>query len=469
MNPRLSWTLLLAAMLIPARAAAGDPAKPPSTFDLPAVDAYLESQVKEANRVGLSAAIVKDGQVVLAKGYGRRSLTDPQPVDANTRFAIGSVSKQFTCAAVLLLAEDGRLSVQDTVAKYYPDLTRAGEITLLDLMNHTSGYPDYYPLDFVERRMQRPMPPDDLLRQYAGGRLDFEPGAKWSYSNTGYILLGRVVEKVSGQPLGTFLQQRIFGPLGMTHTVYEPAHPAPGAAQGFTTFALSPPTPVAPEGKGWLEGAGGIYSTPTDLAKWDLALMGGRVLKPGSYALMTTPRILPDGRNTEYGCGVSVRIQQGRQVVAHNGAVAGFNAFNAMIPSTRSALILTCNLDGGLGSLPAQLLPLLLHEPTQVPDVQGPAAVETVKSVFAGFQDSKVNRSDLTEEFSHFLTEAKLTGAAGRLKTYGPPTGAELLVRRERGGLEVTTTRLTFTNGTLRVLMYRQPDGRIEQFFVDPE
>jgi len=467
MPPRHLLPILLAVALFSARAA--DAPRLPSTFDLPAIDAWLQSQVKEANRVGLSVVIVKEGRVVLARGYGHRTLADPQPVEVTTRFAIGSVSKQFTCAAVLLLAEDGRLSVEDRVAKYYPDLTRAGDITLLDLMHHTSGYPDYYPLDFVDRRMQQPIAPDDLLRQYAGGKLDFEPGTNWSYSNTGYILLGRVVEKVSGQTMAAFLQQRIFGPLGMTNTVYEPAHPVPGAAQGFTTFALSAPTPITPEGRGWLEGAGGIYSTPSDLALWDLALMDRRILKPASYALMTAPRILPGGRSAEYGCGVSVRTQQGRLVVAHNGAVAGFTAFNAMVPSTRSALVMTCNLDGGLGSLPGDLLPLVLQEPAVVPVVRGPEAVDAVKAVFAGLQEGRVDRAGLAPEFSHFLTEARVAGASERLKRFGTPTDAERLTRRERGGLEVTTTRLTFTNETLRVLMYRQPGGLIEQFFVEPD
>src|SRR6185295_12921177 len=144
-----------------------------------------------------------------------------------TLFAIGSVSKQFTSAAVLLLAEEGKLSARDPVAKYYPTLTRAKEITLLDLMNHVSGYPDYYPLDFLDRRMKKPIDPDELLRQYAGGKLDFEPDSRYSYSNTGYILLGRVVEKVSGESLGAFLTRRIFKPLGMDHSFYELASADP--------------------------------------------------------------------------------------------------------------------------------------------------------------------------------------------------------------------------------------------------
>ena len=136
-----------------------DPARtsadPPKTFDLEAIDAYVAAQVRDQGYPGLSLTIVREGKVVLAKGYGKRSLEDGAPVEPDTPFAVGSVTKQFTCACILLLAEEGKLSVDDKVAKYYPDLTRAGEITLYDLMTHTSGYPDFYPLDFVDRRLAR--------------------------------------------------------------------------------------------------------------------------------------------------------------------------------------------------------------------------------------------------------------------------------------------------------------------------
>jgi D-alanyl-D-alanine carboxypeptidase len=149
--PALLQVLLLSSLAMPDTLPA---ASLPDTFEAHTVDAYLTAKAEEARLVGLSVAIVKDGELALAKGYGRRSLVDERPVNAETIFAIGSISKQFTCAAVLLLAEEGRLSVHDPVAKWYPDLTRARDITLLDLMNHVSGYPDYYPLDYVERRMQ---------------------------------------------------------------------------------------------------------------------------------------------------------------------------------------------------------------------------------------------------------------------------------------------------------------------------
>jgi D-alanyl-D-alanine carboxypeptidase len=438
----------------------------PDSLEVESIDHFIEAAVRQNGLVGLSVAILKDGEIILNRGYGRQSIARGEPVKPDTLFAIGSVTKQFTCACVLLLAEDGKLSVHDNVAKYYPALTRAGDITLLDLMNHTSGYPDYYPLDFVDRRMQKPIVADDLLSRYAGGKLDFEPGTRYSYSNTGYILLGQVVEKVTGESFETFLSRRILTPLGMTNTLYEPDASNPRIARGHTSFALSSPEAIEPEARGWVGAAGGIFSTPGDLAKWDLALVTGKVLKPQSYGLMTAVRPLQGGKISDYGCGLAVRVQAGRQVLSHNGAVAGFNAWKATIPSTRSGVIMFCNLDGGLGSLPSQVFSLLLKEPANVPTVKGPLPVEMARRLFTNLQAGEINRAEFSADFNGYLTDLKIAGTSQRLKRLGTLGKAELVSTQERGGMEVSTTRLIFPAESLRALMYRKPDGTVEQFFL---
>jgi CubicO group peptidase (beta-lactamase class C family) len=458
-----------AACLLTSAPAIAREAKIPETFDLNQVDSFLAAEVLERGRVGLSVAIVKNGQLVFAKGYGRRSLRDNRPVEPDTLFAIGSVTKQFTCACILLLAQEGKLSVRDKVSKYFPKLTRASDITLLNLMNHTSGYPDYYPLDFVDRRMQKPISSSELVQQYAGGNLDFEPGTNWSYSNTGYILLGRVVEKVSGQFFSHFLEKRILKPLGMTQTSYEPDSADPRLATGYTSFALSAAETAVAEAEGWAGAAGALYSTPSDLAKWDMALIGGKILKPEFYKLMTTSRELSNARVTGYGCGLAVRVQERRTVLSHGGAVSGFNAFNAIVPSTKSAVVLLSNKDGALGSLPEILTTLVLKEESSIPKVAGLPAADAVKKVFFDLQAGTVNRSQFGEEFNLYLSDEKIAGAAKRLQPFGSPKTSEVVRSHERGGMEVTTTRLSFETKDLQVLMYRTPDGKIEQFFVDEE
>src|SRR5438067_10038619 len=137
--------------------------------------------------------------------------------------------------------------------------------TLLELGQHVSGYRDYYPLDFVDREMLEPRAADSIIAEYATRPLDFEPGSRWSYSNTNFLILGRVIEKVSGESFGTFLQRRIFTPVRMTHTRYDPPAGDSTMASGYTSFALGPPMPATPEGAGWAGSAGAIWSTPTDL------------------------------------------------------------------------------------------------------------------------------------------------------------------------------------------------------------
>jgi CubicO group peptidase (beta-lactamase class C family) len=439
-----------------------------ATIDTKAVDALIAEQVKTRGLVGVSVAIMQDGRIVLAKGYGVSSLPDHRPVSDETMFAIGSITKQFTSACVLLLAEDGKLSVADKVAKYYPNLTRAGDITLLDLMNHVSGYPDYYPLDFVDRRMIKPIAPDELIRLYGTGKLDFEPGSRYSYSNTGYVLLGRVVEKVSGESFGAVLTRRILKPLGLEHTVYEPDPRDAGLARGFTTFVLSGPVPAEPEAKGWIAAAGAIYATASDLAKWDLALIDGKLLKPESFKLMTRPRKLSDGRTSNYGCGLAVSERAGLTVLSHNGAVAGFLAQNMMVPANRSATVLLSNFDasGDVGALYRQVMATIFPKGPDIPKIAGPPAPEKAKELFLKLQEGAIDRSQFGEEFNVFLTDEMIKGASERLKPYGAPTGAALEGINERGGMEVTTVRLSFNSGSLRALMYRMPDGKVKQFFI---
>ncbi|HVP90143.1 MAG TPA: serine hydrolase domain-containing protein [Terriglobales bacterium] len=446
--------------------AAQAPAKP-AVPDIQALDRYIASELEARGLVGLSAAVMIDGKIVLAKGYGRAAVGGATAT-AETPFAIGSITKQFTCACILKLAEAGKLQVTDKVAKYYPGLTRAADITLLDLMNHVSGYHDYYPLDFVDRPMAKPIEADELIRRFAGRPLDFEPGSRYSYSNTGFVILGRVVEKVSGRPFGRFLTEEVLAPLGLSHTFYEPDPNMPGLAQGYTTFATGDPEPATPEARDWIAAAGAIYSTAADLAAWDLALMTGKLLKPTSYALMTGMRQLTDGRTSFYGCGLALSFRNRRFVLSHGGAVEGFVASNLAVPSTRSAAVLLSNYSGGGPSaIFDKLVEAVLPAPTvDIPTIAGPPAVEAQKRMLAAYQAGKVDRARLGEEFSYYLTEAKLRTASLKLKPYGEPAKADVESVNERGGMEVSVVRFTFANGTLRGLMYRTPDGKIQQFFV---
>ena len=456
----LAWFLLLTPV---ARSEA------PKKFDLAEIDAYVAQEVKEKGFVGLSVAIMRDGKIIFAKGYGKRSIEKDLPVEAATSFAVGSITKQFTCACIFLLAEEGRLSIDNPVAKYFPDLTQAGLITIRDLMNHVSGYPDYYPLDFVDRRMAKPIKFDAMLKEYAGGKLDFEPKTRFSYSNTGYIILGGIVAKVSGKPFAEFLRERILKPAKMDHSRFGSPKELSSVATGYTSFALGAPEPATPEAEGWIDAAGGLWASASDLLRWDLALVEGKVLKPESYQTMTTPRKLTNGKISDYACGLAIGVMNGDRVIRHTGAVSGFVSGNSFIPRAKSGLVVLSNAEHvSATKLRADLFQLLLKDiqerdtPT-IHKIHGPKPKEAVLEFLKQMTEGKMDRGNLGEEFSFYLTDERVKSGGARLKALGEPQKVEVDSTHERGGMEVANVKLTFKSAKVRASLYRTPDGKIQQ------
>lgn len=477
------WTAVLS--VVSALSVLSGPSVGPlaAQVDAARVDSFITAQMKERNLVGVQVGIMQGDRIVFARGYGNASLTGGAiPVDTTTRFAIGSVTKQFTCAIILQLAAEGKLSVNDPVSKYFKGLTRADEITLLDLMNHVSGYPDYYPLDFLDRRMLQETTPAKVVATYAGMKLDFEPGTRYSYSNTGFIMLGIVAEQASGQPFGKLLQDRIFTPLDMPNTAYDPPGTGKGYAQGYSSFALGPLAPATREGEGWVDAAGAMYSTAPDLLRWDRALMDGKVLQGEWLALMTRPRMLRDSSVSAYGTGLGIGKIGPDTAWAHTGAVSGFAAQNYMVPATGSAIVILANTEVsaravGLWRLVMPLKPVPPPDSSApgpkapadapVPTVQGPPAQDMATTLLRQMQAGKVDRKAFDPEFNWYLTDAKVREAAPRLARLGDPAETKVLGTSERGGLEVSVTQFTFASGQkVNALMYRAPDGIVHEYLL---
>ena len=414
----------------------------------------------EKQLVGLSIGVMQDGKPVYVKAFGFRSLAPNAPVTTTTMFPVGSVTKQFTCSSALLLQQDGKLSMRDPVAKYAPNATAANRITLLDLGQHVSGYRDYYPLDFVDREMQVAVPADTIIARYATRPLDFEPGTRWSYSNTNFTILGKAVEMASGKPLGAFMKERIFTPLGMTHTAFDPPATDTGLSTGYTSYALAAPSPARPEASGWTGAAGAIFSTPTDLLTWDLALLDGKALSPASYATLTTPRTLTDGRSTAYGCGMSVRLTGDAVVLSHGGAVAGSVAQNIIIPGTRSAIAILSNADfAATGDIIAAAMQRLTPQ-VDVPKVAGLPALEAAKAFLASVEKGTVDRATLGDDFNALLTPEHLATDRKSLAAHGPITDVRIGAVRERGGMEVAQVLYMVGKTPATSAMYRTPEDR---------
>ncbi|MEP6781731.1 MAG: serine hydrolase domain-containing protein [Gemmatimonadaceae bacterium] len=481
----ISRTLLLATLCWPplvsacsadkSAAPASAPSAKPATIPhitVPAIsaaeiDSLVQKVVTDKQLIGVSVGVMQDGNVVLTKGYGVRSIEPREPLTTSTMFPIGSVTKQFTCSSALLLAQDGKLSMQDPVAKYVPTATRASEITLLDAGQHVTGYRDYYPLDFVVREMQKDESGDTIIGRYATRPLDFNPGSRWSYSNTNFLILGKAIEKASGQSVGDFMSQRIFVPLGMTRTKFDPPATDSGMSHGYTTYALAKPTLALREGKGWTGAAGAIFSTPTDLLKWDLALIDGTLLSPTSFATLTTPRILTDGRSTGYGCGLNVQLTGNAVVFSHGGAVAGSVAQNIIIPATRSAIVVVANADfASTGEITSALVAKLTPH-IDVPKIAGLTALDAAKAFLTSIEQDKIDRTTLGDDFNALLTDKHVADDRASLAAIGKISDVRVTRTVERGGMEVAIVQFKVGATQAQSSMYRSPDGKIQQFLIN--
>ncbi|MGB6194338.1 MAG: serine hydrolase domain-containing protein, partial [Terracidiphilus sp.] len=271
------------------------------------VDRIATEVLAETGVPSASVAVVKGGKLVYAKAYGKARLEPELAATAKMRYTIGSISKQFTAAAILLLQEEGKLTLDDPVGKYVPGLTRGDDVTIRQILSHTSGYQDYWPEDYVMTPMLKPETTQQILDTWAKKPLDFEPGTQWQYSNTNYVIAGAIVEKVSGEKLMDFLEEHIFHPLGMKSVWNsDEAKLTQADATAYYRHALGPLRPAPKEGRGWMFAAGELAMTAHDLALWDESLIAQTVLKPESYKEMFTEIKLKDGKGTQYGLGVEV-------------------------------------------------------------------------------------------------------------------------------------------------------------------
>ncbi len=454
----------LAACRSPVAPATPSGPSAPNKLDPAAIDAWLTSEIKKRGLVGLSVVVVHEGVTVFAKGYGTKQLGTQDPIGPDTAFHVGSVGKQLTCGAVMLLATDGKLKLSDPVSKYYPNLVRAADITLDDLGAHMSGYRDYYPLDYTDTRFEQPIDPDALIARYGGLPLDFEPRARQSYSNTGYTILGRIAEKVSGLTMGQLLDQRVFKPAGMTHSQY--GTPPAGAASGHDAFMLGKPEVRRPEAAGWLLGAANVWASANDLAKWDLAFANGTLLDDAARRAMSAPHKTSEGREILYGCGLGTRIRNGELVLQHTGAVHGFQAYNTFVPRIRAAVIVLANdFHADAGDLQDTLVGLILERPNDIPLIPGSSAEATAMALVRELQAGAIDRSKLGEDLSALWTDKRVAEATAQLRPLGQ-VHIRLDRRWERGNQEATSLDLVFATKTLHATMFRAPTGKIHQFLI---
>src|ERR1041385_7762945 len=305
------------------------------------VDEYIRTEMQAQQIPGLALAVVKDGKMVIARGYGFANVEHQVPVRPETIFQSGSTGKQFTATAVMMLVEEGKLSLDDKITKYFADGPTAWrDITVRHLLTHTSGMTDY-PEDFD---LRRDYTEDELYQRIKTIPLAFQPGEKWSYSNLAYVMLGILIHKVSGKFYGDFLQDRIFKPLEMsTARIISEADIIPNRAAGYRLVngQLKNQDWVSPSLNTTADGA--LYLTIYDMAKWDAALYGDKLLKKASLEQMWTPVKLNDGKTHPYGFGWALDEVHGHRVVEHGGSWQGFKSYIARYPNDGLTVVLFAN------------------------------------------------------------------------------------------------------------------------------
>jgi CubicO group peptidase (beta-lactamase class C family) len=409
------------------------------------VDRIAAQVLDQTGVPSASVAVVKGGKLVYTHAYGSARLATSNspavPATPAMRYSIGSISKQFTAAAILLLQEEGKLSLDDAVGKYVPGLTRGNEVTIRQILSHTSGYQDYWPEDYVMTPMLAPESAQQILDTWE-----------------------KPLEQITGNPLMDMLTTRIFRPLGM-NSVWnsDEARLTQADATAYYRHALGPLRVAPKEGSGWMFAAGELAMTAHDLALWDESLIAESILKPDSYKQMFTEVKLKDGKSTHYGLGVDILDRQGHRSIEHSGEVSGFVSDNQVLVDDRVAVAVLTNQDAvGAASTIARLTaPVVL-------DAAPSGSEKQALDIYHDLQTGRIDRTLLAPNLSDYFTAEALADFHDSLAPLGEPLTFSQTGEQLRGGMTFRSFRIVYPGRRLTLTTYTYPDGKLEQYLIAP-
>ncbi|HET7316983.1 MAG TPA: serine hydrolase domain-containing protein [Sphingomicrobium sp.] len=462
--------MLKSALALLAVVAAPAAAQPLSPAEVSQIDQLVAKTLADTGVPSAEIAVVRDGKLVLNKAYGKAN--EGLPANPGLPYQIASNSKQFTAMALLLLEDEGKLSLDDHVSKYIPAVTEGDKITIRELLSHTSGLQDFWPQDFMFKTMTVPTTPQGIVDRWAKKPLDYEPGTRWQYSNTGYVVAGMIAEKVSGEPLMTYLYRKIFTPLGM-HPLDQDKTNTPAYPAGYHRYALGPVRVATPPAPGWLYAAGELSMTASDLAKWDIARMNRALIPAEDWIEQETPVLRKDGRTNGYGLGVYNHYQRERHVIDHGGEAVGFLTQNTVYPDTNDAIIVFTNSDfsGATDTITEGIEDIVLNAPE--PALTGESdRTDDVRAIYASLVSGTLDRAKFTDDLNYYFDATTLGDYKASLAPLGTPTITMLRAPKLRGGFVNRVYRLHYPSGCdLFLSTYAEPgdNGRWEQFLVMPE
>ncbi|TPW15305.1 MAG: beta-lactamase [bacterium] len=411
----LSLLGILPAILVPAARpshvhAATAAQTPPTDEALAARLDQLLAPIFPADKPGATILVARNGQAIYRKGFGRSDMESGAPLRPESVLRIGSVTKQFTAVGILRLAERGKLSVGDTITKWLPDYPTHGRtITIEHLLTHTSGIKGYTEVPEFNAHVNDDRTTDQVIALFKDEPLQFDPGTNWAYSNSGYFLLGVIIEKVSGMSYADFMQKEIFGPLEMTHSGYGKREPSfPGEARGYALKdgQVVPAEPLSMTGP---YAAGALVSSLDDLLRWDNALDADRLLKPETSRVMWTPYRQSTGKTSSYGYGWLMSEYEGHPIQEHNGGINGFTCHALRMPDDRLYVAVLTNSDeppADPGFLALSIAGEALGRPLPVPGDFSMTTDELDRFVGVYVADSTTVRM-ITRDGDHLVSQRK--------------------------------------------------------------
>jgi D-alanyl-D-alanine carboxypeptidase len=456
---------LLALVAVPAVA------QPLSPAEVGKIDQLVGKTLSDTGVPSASIAIVRDGKIVFTRAYGKAN--EGLPARPDLPYQIASNSKQFTAMALMLLEDEGKLSLDDHVAKFLAGISRGDRITIRQLLSHTSGLQDFWPQDYMFADMTRPTAPQGIVDKWAKKPLDFEPGTRWQYSNTGYVVAGMIAEKVSGEPLVSFLNRRIFAPLGMTSVKDQDDTNTPAFPAGYHRYGLGPVRVAQQPGRGWLYAAGELSMTAEDLAKWDIARMNRALIPASDWVEQETPVLRTDARSNGYGLGVSNHYDRERHIIDHGGEAVGFLTQNSLYPESKAAIVVFTNADfsRATDTLTEGIEKIVLDSPEPALSGEGDRIAD-VRAVYDQLAGGKIDRSKFTQHLNDYFDATVLGDYRTSLAPLGPPTSIKpLRTPRLRGGFVNRNFSIQYPNKTRTLVTYAEPgaSGRFEQYLIMPE
>ncbi len=438
------------------------------------VDRMIEDEMKNRHIPGASVAVVLDGSPILAKGYGYANVELKAPATDATVYQLASVTKQFTATAVMLLIEDGKLKLEDKISSILTDLPKAWQdVTVLQLLTHTSGIKSYTSVGNFMAQARKDFKRQEILDLVAKEPLEFTPGSKWNYSNTGYFLLGLVIEKASGKTYEEFLTERIFKPLEMTQTRLNDLHAIiPERAQGYTHGGkglkngeyVSPTQPYS---------AGALVSSIKDMIKWDAALAGERILKKPALERMWEPIKLSSGKAADYGLGWGVGKVNDRRFVGHGGGIPGFSTqINRYLDDNLTVIVLMNTDSASAGSLANKIA--AVYVPALAPKIKplatdpDPKTTAKLEMIVKNMLKGEFDASEFTDEANKELVP-KIKEDHETLEKLGDLKMFELVERKENGDELILRYHAQFKSEAMSVIFRLAKDRKVAGIGIRPE